>query len=299
MSDVFLALPRDAPPGTPEVVLKRLRSDLLADAKAQDLFAREAGLASLLRHPNLVPVLKSGVVNGRWYIVMERVDGPDVARLLAASARRRLPLRPALGACIVLQALRGLHYAHTAVSPTGLTLNVVHRDVSPENLLLTREGIVKVADFGVARLAAGSQVTDPAFGFHGKLSFMSPERARGEPADARSDQFSAALVLYELCTGTRPYQPRPGEDMDALLQRVRTADFPRASAVFPALPAGLDAVLAQALERRPKARFPSCGDFADALESATAHHHLVAGPPDLARHLARVAPWDAEDGPPG
>ncbi|MEW5851675.1 MAG: serine/threonine-protein kinase [Myxococcota bacterium] len=282
MCEVFRARREDAHAGTPDVALKFLMPELQGDPRAVELFRKEVEISVRLGHPNVVQVYEHGLVDGVVaFLAMELLDGPDLAELQQAAFRQGLALGLPLSLHICIQALRGLDHAHTLTGPGGVPLGLVHRDISPDNLFCTLAGAVKVADFGIAKLSALEGFTDPRFGLKGKLAFMAPERARGEPVDARSDQFSMGLILYELCTGVRPYRSQPSEPMEALMRRVASGDVPRARKIHQEIPKGLDAAIMRALDPRPRGRFRSCAEFADELEAIMRREHLPAASNEL------------------
>ena len=146
-------------------------------------------------------VFDSGEAEGRYYIAMEMVDGPDLAEIQRAAYDKGLGIGMGLAIHCCCDALDGLDYVHRATSPSGRPLGIIHRDISPENLFCTRSGVVKVADFGIAKLSGLEGFTSLSVGVKGKLSFMAPEQIRGDPLDGRTDMFAVALILYELTTG--------------------------------------------------------------------------------------------------
>ncbi|MBN2357881.1 MAG: serine/threonine protein kinase [Deltaproteobacteria bacterium] len=270
------------------VALKRLHRELEQQPAAVDLFLTEADLAVLLRHPNLVNAHDSGEIDGRYYIAMELIDGLDLAHAQLRALERGLAIEVALAVHIATEVCRGLDYLHRATSPAGRPFGLVHRDVSPDNVFLTRQGQVKLADLGIAKLGQLETVTTVVGGVKGKLTYMAPEQVRGEQLDLRTDLFAVALILYELVTGHRPYARREGElDVDLAL-RVRDASLPAPRKLEPELHPDLDAILRRALQRRPRRRQQSCAELADALESHALMTHAVRGAADVARWVAQL-----------
>jgi serine/threonine protein kinase len=186
------------------VVLKRIRKTFARSGEHIRMFLDEARLAAMMHHPNIVEVFDIGRLgtSGDYFYAMELVDGTDLLGLMKAARTGdgRLPIAHAIG--IVIAAAAGLHHAHELVGPTGLPLGVVHRDVSPQNILVSREGWVKITDFGIARGEHRSHLTRAGW-VKGKVAYMSPEQKRGEGIDRRSDIFSLGVVLHELTTGER------------------------------------------------------------------------------------------------
>ena len=216
-----------------EVAVKVLHRSLAGDPAFVDRFRREARAAAGLAHPNIVAVYDWGAVDGVYYMVMEFVRGPSVRHLLNEQGR----LAPAQAAEILRQTLLALGHAHRE--------GFVHRDMKPENLLLTPEGVVKVADFGLARAYADGRVTQ-AGAVTGTVQYLAPEQIRGEPADPRSDLYSLGIVAYELLTGRLPFT---GETAMAVAYKHLSDRVPAPSAVLPELPEELDGFVAAATDR--------------------------------------------------
>jgi beta-lactam-binding protein with PASTA domain/serine/threonine protein kinase len=216
-----------------EVAIKVLHRSLAGDPAFVDRFRREARAAAGLAHPNIVNVYDWGAVEGVYYMVMEYVRGPSVRHLLNEQGR----MEPAQAAEILRQTLLALGHAHHE--------GLVHRDMKPENLLVTREGIVKVADFGLARAYADGRVTQ-AGAVTGTVQYLAPEQIRGEPADPRSDLYSLGIVAYELLTGKLPFT---GETAMAIAYKHLSDRVPAPSSILPDLPDELDGFVAAATDR--------------------------------------------------
>lgn len=288
MCDVFRVTATDGNPVRGDLVLKVLLPELARDGTALRLFENEGLIGTALRHPNIVRVYEHGVLDGRHYILMEHVDGVDLGTLLHRLRKSGRALPHAAAVLVVTGLLRGLDHAHFSTLSTGQPLGVLHRDVSPDNTFCTATGVVKLGDFGIAKMSAMEPFTDPRLGIKGKLLYMAPERIRGEPHDGRSDCFSAALLLYELFTGVQPYASRPGEKPHELSKRVAEADIPRARKLSPAVPRRVDAVIMKALSRDPSSRPPTCGAFAQELEDAARAESLQPSPAALAAIVQQV-----------
>ncbi|MEW5854462.1 MAG: serine/threonine-protein kinase [Myxococcota bacterium] len=287
MCEVFLV----QDPVTPApMVLKRLLPELEKDKRAMELFTNEGEIGTILRHPNIVTVVELGMVERHPYVLMELVDGPDVSDLQAELGARQQTINIKLAIYITLQMLDALSYAHFATRPNGEPLGIIHRDVSPDNLFCSRAGVVKLADFGIAKLSAVEFFTDPRLGIRGKMSFMAPERLRGDPLDGRADEFSAALVLYELCTGVRPYGLKPGENIPSLRKRVEKADIPRPRKLLPVMPRKLESIIMTALEPDARNRYATCRDFAMELRALALKEDLYAGAPELRALIEKLLP---------
>jgi len=243
------------------VVLKSLRADLATDGGFIDQFLDEARVAATLNHPNIVHIFEVGEWQGAFYIVMEFIDGVDLSRLWYASAKRGVGLPFQVTVKVVEDAARGLDHAHHARDVHGQLLGVVHRDVSPQNIMLRRDGVVKIVDFGIAK--AKNRVSSTVVGtVKGKLQYMAPEQVRGEPLDGRSDQFSLGIVLWEMCTGKRLFK---ADSELATLNKVMHHAIEPPSTVVTGFPAELESVLMRMLERDPEKRYPTCGAVAKEL----------------------------------
>jgi eukaryotic-like serine/threonine-protein kinase len=257
------------------VAIKRLHSPLASDARFVSMLIDEARIVSRIRHVNVVPTLDILEVAGEVFVIMEYVRGASLARLLDLTYARGelVPLRIALA--IVVGALRGLDAAHEATDYDGTPLGVVHRDISPQNLLVGVGGVPRVIDFGVAR-ALGKTVSTRAGEFKGKLSYAAPEQLGDGKATPRTDVYACGIVLWELVTGQRLFQAET--DVDTYRKAMR-AEVPLPATLLasddrmrafrsPADVQALTPALMRSLEREPAARFASAADMADAMEAA-------------------------------
>lgn len=265
------------------VALKLIRPELASEQAYVTMFLDEARINSRVHHPNVVEILDVGRDERTdiLYIAMGLVLGATLAEVMR-NASGPVPTPVALE--IVAQAAEGLQAAHTACAPDGTHLAMVHRDVSPQNLLIGLDGVVRVSDFGVARAAQRATRTKTGQ-FKGKLAYCSPEQAMGLPLDHRSDVFALGVVAWELLAGARLFggKPTPYETLDAILHRV----IPRFSEVRPDLSPRAAAMLDRALEREPAKRPGSAGEVAEALRESTVKISLDS-PPDL-REAVRAA----------
>jgi eukaryotic-like serine/threonine-protein kinase len=284
MAELFMARHRAS---GHDVVVKRLLPEMEKRPDVVDLFLTEADVGRLLRHENVVSVLDAGEVDGRYFLAMEYVDGLDAERVLADAWKRgaSLPLPAVLR--IAVDALRGLDGAHRLTSPQGNSFGLVHRDVSPDNLFLTSDGRTKVADFGIAKLSQIEGATATGM-LKGKLTYMAPEQVQGRALDARADEFSLALVAFEMITGSRPFAAQDGESEVDTLLRVRTGKVRRVRRLEPDVPRPVARALDKALRRLRWLRFPSCGAFADALEAAARAAGVLGERADVAALVADV-----------
>jgi hypothetical protein len=261
MAEVYLALSGELTGFRTLVVVKRILPHLASNGQFIRMFLDEARLASLLDHPNIVRIIEVGHDGEDYFLVMELVQGKPLSAMLRKAARERRPPGPALTSYIVAQAASGLAYAHALTDGDGRTLGVVHRDVSPQNVLISFEGAVKLIDFGVARAFGRVAHTNPG-GLKGKIDYMSPEQASAEDVDHRADVFALGVVLWEAVTGRRLFR----RDTELATMRAIVDDaIPRPSEVAE-VPAELDAIVMRALRKRRDARFASAHEMAVALE---------------------------------
>ncbi len=246
------------------VAIKRLHAELALDQEFVRMLAEEARLSARVRHPNVASVLDIADTTLDVLLVMEYLEGETLYRLTRASLERGQRVPPAIASAILGGALLGLQAAHEARSEKGEPLRIVHRDVSPQNILVGADGIPRVLDFGVAK--ATSRTTVTARGApKGKLTYMAPEQARGDALDHRADLFAAGVVLWEILLGERLFA---ADDPAAILARVLTAPIPAPSRKLPGLPEALDRVVLKALQRDPARRYASAEHMAIDLEEA-------------------------------
>ena len=279
MAEVFLAESLGEAGFSRRVALKRVLAGFSERPEFAQMFVTEARLASALNHTNIVSVIDfSKDSSGRLFLVMEYIHGRDLAALLAAG-----PVPPSLLIYIVVEILRGLGYAHEFSDQTGAVRGLVHRDVSPNNVLLSYEGAVKLNDFGLAKAksASGNAYSENA---RGKVSYMSPEQCNGSPLDGRSDLFAIGVILWEGLTNTPLFQGTPSE----CLAQVMFKDIPLPSTLRSRIPADLEAITMRLLERERDARYPNAETAVEELlrcEDAPRN-----GRDDLARLLAQRFP---------
>jgi eukaryotic-like serine/threonine-protein kinase len=267
------------------VAMKRLHPHLAQEKEFVEMFLDEARIAARIHHPNVVPILEVGASAVGYYLVMEYIEGDTLARLLARAATRgkRLPVGIALR--IALDMLSGLHAAHELRDDAGEPVELVHRDVSPQNVLVGVDGIARITDFGVAR--AASRLTATRVGqLKGKIAYMAPEQAAGEESlDRRADVFAAGIVVWEELAAKRLFK---AENEAATLSRVMTEPVPPLTSIVSDLSPGLSSVVMRALERNPEQRFSTCAQFADALEAAATGNERIATPRELAAYVTEV-----------
>jgi serine/threonine protein kinase len=286
MAEVFRAVYRGTAGFEKTVALKRILPVFHDRDEFVTMFCDEARLAATLTHVNIAQVFEFGNVDGAFYLTMELVEGADVGRIIEAARRCDRPLPSGLAAFVLAEAARGLHYAHEKRDGTGAPLGLVHRDVSPQNILVSYAGEVKIADFGIAK-AAGKLHKTASGAMMGKLRYMSPEQITGSPLDARSDIFAAGAVLYELAT----LQPLwDGDNPGRVADQVKEAQFRPPSAVAVAVPPALDAICQKALARERGARYPHAAELARELSSVAHAAGSGFGREDLGAFLTDLIP---------
>ena len=261
MAEVLLARPLPAI-GQEPIVVKRILPRLAAQPEFIEMFQNEARVAALLQHPNIVRTYEFGTAENGYFIAMEYLDGVTTHELLQASLRRGEHLAYGHAIAILREVCAALHYAHELCDGEGKPLQIVHRDVSPQNVVLTRHGVVKLLDFGIAKSLANHIETGPTK-LKGKLRYLSPEQCRGK-CDRRSDVFAAGLLLYELTIGRRAYR---AETADEVYARVAMARFDRPRMVRETYPQELEDIVCRALACAPEDRYQT----AAAMQTALTH----------------------------
>ncbi len=256
MAEVFLAKKRGAEGTFKQLVLKRILPEHSKSRRFRHMFVEEAHLATRLNHPNIVQVYEFSHHGDDLLLSMEYVEGVDLGKLIRAARKKKRRLPFWVSAFIIAEVAKGLHYAHERKDEGGLPLAIVHRDVSPQNVLISYFGVVKIADFGIASANLFREETGV---LKGKFGYMSPEQARGEKVDRRSDIYALGVVLYEMLTGRSPYGALKNE---ALAEAVRYGTVKPPREVDPTLPPQLDAVVMRAMAREPDARYQTAREMA-------------------------------------
>jgi serine/threonine protein kinase len=262
MAEVFLAR-REGPRGFEKLVaLKCIHRHLCEDPDFVSMFLDEARIAGCLSHPCIAEIHELGETRQRPYLAEEFVFGKDLRAL--SRARGRWPLTEALG--VVRDVALALGSAHRAADTRGRPLRIVHRDVTPKNILISFEGAVKLIDFGIAKAAQRSTQTQGGV-LKGKMAYMSPEQVKGEPIDGRSDLFALGVALYELCLGRRPFDGEPGAE---LAHRIAEESYPAPEKVELGFPEDIGDVIRKCLAKAPSERFPDGEAMALAIENCLA-----------------------------
>ncbi|HVW24386.1 MAG TPA: protein kinase [Polyangiaceae bacterium] len=247
------------------VAIKRLHAQYAKDPDFVAMFLDEARLASRIQHPNVVTTLDVVNMPSEVFLVMEYLQGESLSRLIRNARKLGENVPPGHAVSIISGMLHGLHAAHEAKSERREPLNIVHRDVSPQNVLVGVDGAARVLDFGVAKAAMRSQSTRDGQ-MKGKLSYMSPEQLNGKPVDRRTDLFAAGVVLWESLTGKRLFD---GADAGEIFAKLLASEIPRPSTLAQGIPEALDNVVMKALERDPDKRYQTARQFAIELEAST------------------------------
>ena len=264
MAELFLALQRSVAGFEKLIVVKRVLPHLVKDESFIEMLLAEARIAATLNHPNVAHIYDVGSVDGQFYIAMEHIHGEDLRSLVREMKNKNVtsfPLEHALA--IVLGCCAGLAYAHEKKDLDGEPMGIVHRDVSPQNILVTFTGDVKLVDFGIAKAGRG-QMEDTGSGqLKGKVPYMSPEQAQGENLDARSDVFSLGIMLFELCTGRRLFRGK--NEMDTL-RKIVEDEYPRPRELNPHLSPRLEAIILRSLEKSLERRYQSAREMQADLE---------------------------------
>jgi len=264
MAEVYLALARGPQGFKKLVVIKKLRAEMADQAVMVAMLLDEARLAARLLHPNVVQTLEVGEHEGVPFIAMEYLAGQSLDLVIRATLKSPQRPGPAFWGRLVSDALSGLHYAHELRDFDGTPLNIIHRDVSPHNLFVTYEGEVKLVDFGIAKATLSSETTE-AGTVKGKLSYMAPEQAVGQPMDRRADIFAMGVVLWELLASRRLWRP---DTHLATLHKLLHEPIPSLQGLVPGIDPRLDAVCSRALEKDPARRYPTAAHFREELEAA-------------------------------
>jgi len=280
MAEIFLAKQLGAEGFERDVVIKCMLDHFSRHQDFIAMFLDEARLAARLHHPNIVQITDLGVADGRYFICMEYLAGEDLEMVVARAGQQRQPVPIPIAARIMLSALEGLEFAH-GYQEQGRLVELVHRDISPSNILVTFQGTVKVLDFGIAKASSRVTQTQPGL-LKGKWGYMSPEQARGEPIDARSDLFSLGITFHELLTGRRVFER---DHEIGVLLALMAHPIPAPSTLRPEIPAALERIIMKALEREREARYPSASAMRADLEEFLRSTPSIPGTTQLAEYM--------------
>jgi serine/threonine protein kinase len=283
MAEIFRGMTFGAEGFRKTVAVKRMLPFISEDAEYVDMFIHEARLAARLNHANIVQILDFGSINSMLYQAMEYVHGRNVQEIISKLKSRQLA-PPVIPPCyILIQALYGLDHAHRLRDASGQQLNLVHRDISPSNIMVSYEGQVKVADFGIAKTAQ-SNIQTVAGNLKGKYSYMSPEQAQGAKLDQRSDLFSLGICFYEMLTLRSMYS---GVNELQLLKKVETAEYIPPRQINPHIPERLEEILGKALQRNPDDRYSSAGEWLEVMEEFMVKNQMPSSSTRLLSNLMK------------
>lgn len=284
MAEVFRGESQSVQGFKKQVAIKRVLPHLAQNPNFISMFLDEARLGARLTHANIVSVFDIGAADNTYFIVMEFIDGSNLKSMIEGLRKqgRRFPMNAAIYVCI--EACRGLNYAHETLGDDGELLNIVHRDVSPPNILVSKRGEVKLTDFGLAKATTQLEKTDPGV-VKGKFSYLSPEAATGQPVDARADIFALGIVLWEMLAGRRLFL---GETDYQTVKLVQQANIPSLARLNPEVDEEFEQVLLKALTRDPADRYASCRDFGDALTGYIFGHQMKVTAYDIAALIKSV-----------
>lgn len=264
--------------------IKRLHPHLGSEEGFVSMFLDEARIVAGIRHQHVVPVLEVGASEHGYYLVMEYIEGETLGSFIARSIDGDEPIPPEVAIRILIDTLGGLHAAHEHVDPDGNLIGLVHRDVSPQNILVDVNGVARIADFGVAH--ATSRLSSTRAGqLKGKVAYMAPEQARGQTVTPRSDVFAAGIVLWEALCQSRLFL---ADNEAVTLNRLIFEPIPRIREVNPNLPSAVEKVVARALERDPARRYATAADMAEELQVAARASRLLAAPSDVRNYVRNV-----------
>ena len=286
MAEVYEAIAYDSVHGIEKpLVIKRILEQHGQDPNFREMFIDEARVAMRLNHPNVVQVFEFGKADDRYFLAMELVRGKDLGALLSRAKTQDRTVPAGVALFIAGEVAKGLDHAHRLTGPDGKAIGLVHRDVSPQNILLSVDGSVKIGDFGIAKFNTRKEMTQ-AETVRGKVRYMSPEQAEGKTLDPRSDLFSLGLVLYEMITGAAAFDGR--SDID-VLEAVR-AGIPRKPSSIISVPAEIEEIVLRALAKDPKKRYPRGNDLQRDLETVSSKMGLRASSGALAEFLLSLFP---------
>lgn len=294
MAEVYVAEAVAMAGFSKKVAIKRILPGLLEEKRFVRMFLDEARLSLRLNHANVVSVFDIGRTDNTYFIVMEYVEGTNLKSLLEYYAKINKPIPVANCIWIVSEILKGLDYAHSlADSQTGRNMGIVHRDISPPNILVSWNAEVKITDFGLAKATTQLEATDPGV-VKGKFSYLSPEAARGEQVDHRTDLFAVGILLFELLTLRRLFL---GDSDWNTIERVRAARIPNLCKINPEVPPELNTIVHRALAKDPAKRYRNAAEFADALVGLLFDLRMRVSARDVAEMLVELKHFRSKQRP--
>jgi tRNA A-37 threonylcarbamoyl transferase component Bud32 len=296
MAEVYLARAAGIEGFEKIVVIKRIKPELIGDKSTTEMFLHEARLAATLQHPNIAQVHEIGIVNDSYFFAMEFVHGADLRQVLEAAVKKGKTIPLADAVHIAIRVCEALHYAHEQRDFDGNPLGIIHRDVSPSNVLISHDGAVKVCDFGIAKATTGGRQTETVRGVvKGKYAYMSPEQCQANPIDRRSDIFTIGILLYESSTLTRLFEGK--SDFDVMKSVIeKPAVVP--PSVRPDFPPALQQIILKALAKNPAERYATAQELQLDLEAFARDQRLAMSSVSVARLMAslfegRTRAWEA------
>ncbi|MCC6810449.1 MAG: serine/threonine protein kinase [Deltaproteobacteria bacterium] len=281
MAEIFLARQKSVAGFERNLVLKRILPELASHPEFVEAFVNEARLAAQLNHPNIVQIIDLGRDGDTYFLAMEYIQGASLLDLMQL-AKKSTP--PPLGVSLstIFDAAAGLHHAHFARDLDGAPLNVVHRDVTPSNIIVSYDGIAKVVDFGIAKATVQQGKKTQTGALKGKLGYFAPEQVLGESIDKRVDVFALGICAYELLANAHPF--RQGTEYDTL-RCIAEGRFLPLSAHAVSVPAPIEEVIARALARKPDDRYQTCGELLGALQAAALAAEIMPSHAQVARYI--------------
>ncbi len=271
------------------VAIKTIKGELVDDPRFEEMFLDEARIASGIAHPNVAQIIDLGEKDGVLYLVMEWVDGESLAKVRKFATRAKVPIPLGLTLRVIADACAGLHAAHELKSADGTALGVVHRDVSPQNILISTAGVVKVIDFGIAKAENRMGTRTRTGVVKGKVQYMAPEQAQGDASDRRIDVWALGVCTFELVTGRLPFD---GDNPLEVLSRITSEDPPPLAGD---VPPSIQEIVLRALARDPENRFPTAAAMRRAIESALSQLALGSSTEDLAAFVDTHMPHRATE----
>ncbi len=285
MAEIYLARTKSIQGFEKYLVIKKILRNRASDPEFIRMFLDEARVAATLDHPNIVQIYDVGHVDDEYFIAMEYLRGKNLIEIVRGGAKLGYSKPPLEHVCSALSAVcAGLHYAHEKRDMQGRPLEIVHRDITPQNIVINFDGAVKVVDFGIAK-AATREVETLAGTLKGKIGYMSPEQCRGLAVDRRSDVFAIGIILYELTTGKRLYHER--SDFETL-KKIIEGPVPSPREILPFYPAALNTIVVRCLQKNPEDRYQSARELHSDLDAFARDNQLVTGTVPLSQYMERI-----------
>lgn len=284
MAEVFHAEVESIEGFKKQVAIKRVLPHLSQNKQFIEMFLDEARLSLKFSHANVAQTFSIGMSDNTYFITMEFIDGVNIRKMMEFYEERGGGVDPAIAAFVMNEVCKGLSYAHNLTGPDGKPLGVVHRDVSPPNILISKQGEVKVLDFGLAKATSQLESTDPGL-IKGKFAYLSPEAAHGLDVDKRADIFASGTVLWEMVTGRRLFK---GESDYDTVMNVRDAPAPAASSINPSVPPELDTILNKALEKDPNQRYQDGAEMGNDLMKMLFSKQMAVTSYDVAKVVQTI-----------